>query len=101
MMVPFRAKAVQIMAVQLTRELLEAALFTPAPLPPGCSFRGTVNAGERDYSGNVWCNSRQGAVRAEVGDWIIAEPGEAGMSYPCAPDVFAAKYEAVDESPGG
>lgn len=35
---------------------------------------------------------KQGEVRVEPGDWIIAEPDGSGF-YPCKPDVFAAKYE--------
>lgn len=37
-------------------------------------------------------SGKQGEVRVEPGDWIIAEPDGSGF-YPCKPDVFAAKYE--------
>lgn len=37
-----------------------------------------------------------GPVRAEPDDWIIREPSGTGC-YPCKPDVFAAKYEPLNE----
>lgn len=39
----------------------------------------------------------QGKSRVNSGDWIIKEPQGNGF-YPCKPDVFAAKYEAVDDA---
>ena len=39
----------------------------------------------------------EGTMRAEVDDWIIR--GVTGEFYPCKPDVFAATYEPVVESP--
>ncbi|MDO8543820.1 MAG: hypothetical protein Q7S40_25540 [Opitutaceae bacterium] len=37
--------------------------------------------------------TREGAMRASVGDWIIR--GVKGEFYPCKPDIFAATYEPV------
>lgn len=37
---------------------------------------------------------KQGPAKLRTNDWIIREPGGEGF-YPCAPDVFAAKYEAI------
>jgi hypothetical protein len=39
----------------------------------------------------------EGRMRGLVGDWIIR--GVKGEPYPCKPDIFAAKYESVDEPP--
>lgn len=36
----------------------------------------------------------EGAMRANVGDWIIK--GVKGEIYPCKPDIFAATYEPED-----
>jgi len=41
---------------------------------------------------------KQGYVPVNPGDWIIAEPDGSGF-YPCAPNVFAAKYEPVPDEP--
>jgi hypothetical protein len=35
--------------------------------------------------------TREGAMRAEPGDWIIK--GVKGEFYPCKPDIFAATYD--------
>ena len=40
-------------------------------------------------------DSREGIMRAEIGDYIIK--GVNGEFYPCKPDVFAKTYEAVEE----
>jgi hypothetical protein len=37
----------------------------------------------------------EGAMRADIGDWIIK--GIKGEMYPCKPDIFAATYKVVDE----
>ncbi len=36
----------------------------------------------------------EGDMKAQIGDWIIK--GTRGEFYPCKPDVFAVKYEAVN-----
>ena len=38
----------------------------------------------------------EGAMRCEVGDWIIR--GVKGEFYPCKPDIFEATYEPVEAS---
>lgn len=47
--------------------------------------------------GNFWLQivTLEGTMRADVGDWIIR--GLAGEFYPCKPQIFAAKYEPVEE----
>jgi hypothetical protein len=37
----------------------------------------------------------QGSSAVKRGDWIITEPRGDGF-YPCNPEVFDAKYEAID-----
>lgn len=89
----FRTKPMHVEAVQLTRPVLEAALFDGTALPMGVEFHGEIRVSSRTFMGNLICNSRQGKVSAEIDDWIIVEPGAPGLCYPCKPDVFAAKYE--------
>jgi hypothetical protein len=36
------------------------------------------------------------AVQLEPGDWVMPEPNERGY-YPIKPDIFADRYEPVDE----
>ena len=47
-----------------------------------------------DFKGQV--RGMQGWSGVNPGDWIITEPDGSGY-YPCNPDVFAAKYEPVEE----
>jgi hypothetical protein len=39
----------------------------------------------------------EGKMNAAVGDWIIK--GVQGEFYPCKPDIFAATYEPVEDTP--
>lgn len=41
-----------------------------------------------------WIDTVQGGHDVCPGDWIITEPSGNGY-YPCKPDVFALKYEAI------
>lgn len=44
---------------------------------------------------DIYIGTREGEMRAGVGDWIIR--GTKGEFYPCKPDVFAEVYEHVEE----
>jgi len=44
-------------------------------------------------NGELLIATREGAMRASPGDWIIK--GVKGEFYPCKPDIFEATYEAV------
>jgi len=55
------------------------------------SFGGST---EWRFSGsNIYINTLEGDMRADVGDWIIR--GVKGEYYPCKPDIFAATYETA------
>ena len=41
----------------------------------------------------LWVTTLEGGVKAQEGDWIIC--GTKGEFYPCKPEVFAERYEAV------
>lgn len=43
-----------------------------------------------------WIDTTEGGHIVCPGDWIIT--GVAGERYPCKPDIFAATYEAVEET---
>jgi hypothetical protein len=78
----FRKKSVVVEAVQFRRgnfDELEA-------------FVG----GDAEWRGDhLVIATREGAMRASDGDWIIK--GVKGEFYPCKPDIFAATYEPVTE----
>ena len=45
-----------------------------------------------------WVVTIQGnRVQIKAGEWIITEPDDATRRYPCAPDVFAKRWELIDE----
>lgn len=77
----FRSKPVEIEAVQ----------FNKAGDHPAVQYSGKDDSGREYFS----VRSKQGRVSVNSGDWIITEPDGSGH-YPCAPEVFAAKYEAVE-----
>ena len=51
----------------------------------------------RNPDGSLNIVTLEGTMRANVGDWIIR--GVKGEFYPCKPDIFAATYEPVKDSP--
>lgn len=98
-MARFRSKPVEIEAVQLTPDLWSRLLAIGEALPHGVFVEGSLGP---DCPNGMWfdgtrlkCRSRNGNVLAAEGDWVIQESDGSGC-YPCKPDVFAAKYEAVD-----
>jgi hypothetical protein len=94
----YRSKPVEIEAVQLTDENILAMFGNEQTMdaPMGLELQGWADQRTQTVSGIFECKSRQGVVVAEPGDWIILEPGAPGLCYPCKPDVFAARWEAVD-----
>jgi hypothetical protein len=54
-----------------------------------------VTHSETPLHGTLAIETREGTMRADVGDWIIR--GVAGEFYPCKPDIFAATYEPVED----
>ncbi len=92
-MTRFRSKPVEIEAVQFKPH--EDLPMESAPswfVQDMLAGRIYYQGGEQPY---LTVETANGPVRAENGDWIIREPSGAG-AYPCKPDVFAAKYEAID-----
>jgi hypothetical protein len=57
-------------------------------------------SGVLSFSGdNVLCETREGTMMADLGDWIIR--GIAGEIYPCKPEIFEATYEEVSPQSEG
>ena len=48
--------------------------------------------------GKLLIGTLEGVMAATPGDWIIK--GTNGEFYPCKPDIFEQRYEAVDEQDG-
>lgn len=55
---------------------------------------GTSPPVTRNHDGSLSVATLEGAMRCDVGDWIIQ--GIKGELYPCKPDIFEATYEAVE-----
>ncbi len=63
--------------------------------PGGLAFEpGTPAPIERNEDGSLDIHTREGTMRADVGDWIIR--GVKGEFYPCKPDIFGATYEPAE-----
>lgn len=89
-MAKFRTKPFEIEAVQFTgdneQELYGFCGWEFAVLPE--KFHGTHTAQVHVKHHNVW-------AMVKPGDWIVR--GQDDEFYPCDPEIFEAKYEAVDE----
>ena len=83
----FRKKPVVIEAVQFHAGEQDGA------------FSADVSAGRVRYpeDGTMLIATLEGQMTAQPGDWIIR--GIRGELYPCKPDIFAAVYEPVVETP--
>jgi hypothetical protein len=89
----WRKKPVVIEARQLVRH--EAECIAKWCDGQWLSLYGRGDNGE-DIS-HVLIPTLEGAMRAEIGDWIIK--GVKGEFYPCKPDIFAATYEPAGAAP--
>jgi hypothetical protein len=78
-MAKYRKKPVVIEAIRFTGNFDEIEKFV---------------GGDAEFrDGKLVVATLEGAMRAELGDWIIK--GIADEFYPCKPDIFAATYEEV------
>lgn len=85
-MTKFRAKPVEIDAVQW--------LDTDESWAAVCALVGNAeDVFFRNPGGMLSIETLEGRMAGSPGDWIIK--GTRGEFYPCKPDVFALKYEAV------
>jgi hypothetical protein len=104
----YRKKPVVIEAMLVNASDFNGALPNPSDWFDGPPFSAVpdwlvdaIKAGivvpvgiDADYA--VWdIKTLNGVVRAGPGDWIVR--GVKGELYPCAPDIFAATHEAVEE----
>lgn len=78
----FRTKPGLVEAVQFTGDVGAPEIVA---LDVPCSRRG-----EQDVLVLTTIHGEQAIARP--GDWVISEPAP-GRHYPCAPDIFAARYE--------
>ena len=56
-----------------------------------------IEAERNDTGSPIIIQTLEGDMRADPGDWIIT--GVKGERYPCKPDIFAATYDPVGETP--
>lgn len=94
-MARFRKKPVEVEAYQITKEMVEAAMFDGQPYPKGlrlCSA-GTYPPARRINGWNGAVTTIHGEeAHVVIGDWIITEP-DGEHFYPCKPDIFEAIYD--------
>lgn len=83
----FRKKPVMIEAVQW-----DGRMTTVNPLFEKSTVSHLSQDCGEDY---LLIPTREGEMRAEIGDWIIL--GTAGEMYPCKPDIFVTIYEEISE----
>ena len=57
--------------------------------------QGQSNCGAWHNGTDIFINTLEGTMKAEVKDWIIR--GIKGEFYPCKPDIFEATYEPVHD----
>lgn len=82
----YRSKVVEIEARELTQWNDQA-------------IDDWIPGGYESYANEVMeIRTANGIVEAVTGDFIILEPSGNG-AYPCKPEVFHAKYEAIEASP--
>jgi hypothetical protein len=82
----YRKKPVVIDAMQWTGKNTDEAM----------AFCLTKSSVARSYDNCLFIETREGEMRASVGDWIIR--GVKGEHYPCKPDIFAETYEKVEDN---
>lgn len=87
----FRSKPVEIEAVQLDRNMTEPGWMV-AEWDAKRMWTETDDAGMWHWH----VETANGPVFGHEGDWLIREPSGVG-AYPCKPEVFALKYEPVDQ----
>ena len=58
------------------------------------AFLGPDEKVRHGGDGKLVIQTLEGAMTAQVGDWIIR--GIGGELYPCKPDIFAATYEPAE-----
>ncbi len=85
----FRKKPVVIEAMQFTTNNEAGSPAMDAIVNWANQGRDKPNAWHNGT--NIFINTLEGEMRADVGDWIIR--GVKGEFYPCKPDIFAATYE--------
>jgi len=89
----FRSKPVVINAALWDGSIADATAIIDYIL----KWNGTARFryGFEREDGLIAIDTLEGTMEASPGDWIIQ--GTRGEFYPCKPDVFATKYEEVDD----
>lgn len=103
----FRKKPVVIEAMQWdgtyagAREVCAWANTVPAPgdgpEEPWVDYTYREHDDGELLVNEMQCHSLEGPLNVSPDDWIIR--GVAGEFYPCKPDIFAATYEPVGDTP--
>lgn len=92
----FRKKPVVIEAVQYTRRFMWPDWFHEAVSANKVIVHGTGKFTNPNDPCFCLIETLEGTHRCNENDWVIR--GIKGELYPCKPDIFDAKYEAVGHS---
>ncbi|MGC4918670.1 hypothetical protein ACLQ2B_38095 [Streptomyces albogriseolus] len=96
----YRKRPVEIDAIQWTGNNIDAVMGFMHPQQPvhvnSLSHMRFTNADDL-----IGIETLEGLMVADKGDWIIREPfpTDDRKFYPCKPDIFAATYEPVGDTP--
>jgi len=97
-MTKFRKKPVVVEAFQMTEARRQDSSGWPVWLNEAWSKDFETPGAFYPLSTALVIHTLEGAHIVATDDWIIR--GVQGELYPCKPDIFAATYEPVEESPG-
>jgi len=97
-MVKFRKKPVEIEAIQYNNlNRMEVEKFVGKKLLQELETETAYLAGKGSPKFSILIETKEGFMKARVGDWIIKEPFPTGDRefYPCKPDIFVKTYDQV------
>lgn len=94
----YRRKPVEVEAMQYTHNSRTALIEWVIENNGSIISTGIDEEGARYELENIKIQTREGAMMARLGDWVIMEPFpiDDRRFYPCKPEIFEESYEAVE-----
>lgn len=100
-MAKFRKKPIEIEAIQFNgnSNKQEIEKFVGRELKSELESETAYVAGKGAPIFSLLIETKEGVMKAFMGDWIIKEPFPTGDRdfYPCKPDIFEKTYEKVED----
>ena len=94
----FKKKPVEIEAIQYNNlNRMEIEKFVGKKLPQELESETAYLAGKGSPKFSILIETKEGSMKAMVGDWIIKEPFPTGDRdfYPCKNEIFFNTYDVV------